>query len=281
MASGTPEDARLSLFYRLYPWVEDPYTPEGRSRYEAALRLFRELVRHRWLEELSAKGELKVLDLCGGVGTGGVALAKAFSERGVKACLTVLDLREEALRVAERFGRDELGEPPETRKADAQAAHLLGERFDAVLLYGLSTPHFDAFSMVQLLASTSSSLEPGGMLLVEEGDRFQSLVLQGRYQHVFYEGDENGGVLSLHLGYDPLRGVVKRMWLSPFTGERVALELRYWDLAAVLALTWLFFEELDFVEYPGRRATGMILARRPRGRLKPEELRLPELLRKP
>jgi len=80
VASGTPEDARLSLFYRLYPWVEDPYTPEGRSRYEAALRLFRELVRHRWLEELSAKGELKVLDLCGGVGIGGVALAKALRE---------------------------------------------------------------------------------------------------------------------------------------------------------------------------------------------------------
>ena len=81
MASGSPEDARLSLFYRLYPWVEDPYTPEGRSRYEAALRLFRELVR-AWLEELSAKGELKVLVLCGGVGIGGVALAKALSERG-------------------------------------------------------------------------------------------------------------------------------------------------------------------------------------------------------
>jgi len=269
---------RLERFYRMFPWVEDPFSPVGRARYEAALSFFRRLLEHEWLKELVARGELDLADICGGTGVGGVALAKALAERGVRVRLTVCDLRESSLRVAERFSAAELGSPARTIKADARELHALGEEFDAALLYGLSTPHFDAFAMIELLASASESLADDSLLLVEEGDRFYNMAILSRYRDVVYEGDEERGVLSMGAGYDALRGVVKRLYINPFTGERVALELRYWDLAGTLALAWLFFEDVDFVGYAGRAYTGMILARSPRKRLRPGDLKRPRCL---
>lgn len=262
----------------MFPWVEDPFSPGGRARYETALKFFRQLLEHEWLKELLPRGELSLLDICGGTGVGGVALAKALAERGVKVRITVCDLRESALKIAERFSATELGSPAETVKADARELHALGEKFDVALLYGLSTPHFDAFAMIELLASASESLADDGLLLVEEGDRFYNMAILSRYRDVVYEGDEERGVLSMGAGYDALRGVVKRLYINPFTGERVALELRYWDLAGTLALAWLFFEDVDFASYPGRAYTGMILARSPRKRLRPGDLKRPRCL---
>jgi ubiquinone/menaquinone biosynthesis C-methylase UbiE len=278
MANVPGFDIRLESFYKLFPWPEDPYIPEGRGRYDSALKFFRELVKHRLFEDIITKKELRVLDVCGGTGIGGVALAKALSERGAKVRLTILDLREAALRTAEKFSAEELGEPSRTCKMDARSVHTLGEKFDIALLYGLATPHFDDFSLVQLLASVASSLDPCGVFLVEEVDRFYSLTILGMYKDIYYEGDENKGVISLQVGYDPLRGVVKRLYFNPFTGERAVLEMRYWNLSTPLALAWVFFEEVDFYKYAGRNDRGIIVAKKPRSKLKPEELKPPGFL---
>jgi len=274
---GSPAE-RLERFYKLFPWVEDPFTLEGKVRYESALKFFRQLLEHDWLKELLSRDELSLVDVCGGTGVGGIALAKALAERGVKVRLTVHDLRESALRLAEKFSVAELGEPARTVKADARELHALGEVFDVALLYGFSTPHFDAFAMVEALASAGESLAEGGLLLIEEGDRFYSMAILGRYREVAYEGDEERGVLSLDAGYDALRGVIKRLYINPFTGERAALELRYWDLASTLALAWLFFENVDFVSYPGRAYAGVILAKSPRRKLRFLDLKRPRCL---
>jgi len=146
------------------------------------------------------------------------------------------------------------------------------------LLYGLSTPHFDAFSLVELIASVAESLKASGLFLLEEADRFYRIAVQTQYRHAFYEGDEERGVLSFHIDHDPVRGVVKRLWLNPFTGEHATVELRLWDLASTLALSWLFFEDVDFIAYPGRRYSGMVIARRPRRKLSPADLRPPRVL---
>jgi ubiquinone/menaquinone biosynthesis C-methylase UbiE len=278
MADVPGLDVRLESLYKNFPWPEDPYSPEGRGRHESAVKYFRELLGHKFFEDIVKKEELRVLDVCGGTGIGGVALAKTLSERGVKVHLTVLDLREAALRLAEKFSSEELGVPAKTRKTDARLVHTLGERFDVALLYGFTTPHFDDFSLVQLLASVASSLDPCGVFLVEEGDRFYSLTILGMYKDIYYEGDENKGVISLQVGYDPLRGVVKRLYFNPFTGERAVLEMRYWNLSTPLALAWVFFEEVDFFKYTGRNDRGIIVAKKPRSKLKPEELKLPGFL---
>jgi SAM-dependent methyltransferase len=271
-------DARLDNFYEIFPWHEDPYKPEGRERYESALKYFRELLAHKFFEDILEKKEVSVLDVCGGTGIGGVALSKALSEKVAKVQLTVLDLREAALHIAEKFSAEELGSPAKTCKTDARLVHTLGERFDVALLYGFTTPHFDDFSLIQLLASIASSLVPNGVFLLEEGDRFYSLTILGRYKDIYYEGDENKGVISLQVGYNPLRGVVKRLYLDPFTGKRAVIEMRYWNLSAPLSLTWVFFEEIDFFKYTGRNDRGIIVAKKPRNKLKPEELKPPSFL---
>ncbi len=272
---------QLERFYRLFPWVEDPFSPGGRARYESALKLFRQLLEHDWLKDLPSRGELSIVDICGGTGVGGVALAKALAEKGIRVQLTVIDLRSSALKVAEEFSAAELGAPADVRRVDARELHAMGARYDVALLYGLSTPHFDAFSLVRVFASAAESLVEDGLLLVEEHDRFYSMAVLGRYRDVFYEGGEERGVLSFEVGYDPLRGVVKRLFLDPVTGERVTHEIRYWDLAGPLALAWLFFEDVDFVQYPGRLHRGIIIAKSPRRKLHPEDLGQPRCLRQP
>ncbi len=276
---GLPTE-QLERFYKLFPWVEDPFSLEGKVRYESALKFFRQLLEHDWLKELLSRGELSLVDICGGTGIGGVALAKVIAERGAKVRLTVVDLRDSALKVAEKFSAAELGSPAKVRKADARELHALGARYDVGLLYGLSTPHFDAFSMVELLASVAESLVEDGLLLIEESDRFYKMAVMGRYREIVYEGGEERGALSFQVGYDPLRGTVKRLFLDLFTGERAALELRYWDLASTLALAWLFFEDVDFASYPGKAYAGMVLAKNPRRKLRPLDFKQPRCLKR-
>jgi len=116
----------LEKLYRLFPWPEDPSSPEGRARYESAVSFFRELLGHPWLSELVSSPELSIVDVCGGTGIGGVALAKVLSEKGSGVRLFVVDARESALRLAESFGRAELGVPVEVRKLDARELHTMG-----------------------------------------------------------------------------------------------------------------------------------------------------------
>jgi hypothetical protein len=76
-------DARLDNLYEIFPRPEDPYKPEGRERYESALKYIRELLGHKFFEDILEKKEVSVLDVCGGTGIGGVAL-KGTVRKGCK-----------------------------------------------------------------------------------------------------------------------------------------------------------------------------------------------------
>jgi len=86
---------QLEKFYRLFPWVEDLFSPEGKARYKLALDFFRQLLEHDWLKELLSKGELSLVDICG-TGVGGVALAKALAEKGARVRLAVARYQQRA-----------------------------------------------------------------------------------------------------------------------------------------------------------------------------------------
>ena len=230
----------LERLYKMFPWPEDPYTRAGRERYESARRDMERLVEHPWVvEAIRGKERPRVLDLCGGTGIGGVALASALLELGHVPELHVLDLRGDALEVAERFGEEELGFRPVTHRVDALAVGGLGVEFDLVVLYGLSTPHFDPWSMSLLCWSVGRALSEGGVFVVEESDR-GSLLFERRYRDVLVEGYGDESVtVSLHVGYDPLRGRVRRALLELPGGDGpVYLEAYVWDLAGSAALIW-------------------------------------------
>ncbi|MCX8183360.1 MAG: class I SAM-dependent methyltransferase [Crenarchaeota archaeon] len=138
--SSSTGSTRLSKFYSLFPWPEDPYSEQGRKRYEDALKDMEVLISSRMLQNLVEKKAVKVLEVCGGTGIGGVALSKALMNRGVSIDLLVR-VSGEALETSERFGYEKTGCKVRTALLDAREIHGTGEKFNLVLMYGLSTPH--------------------------------------------------------------------------------------------------------------------------------------------
>ena len=101
------------------------------------------LLSSKRLQKLVERKGVKVLEVCGGTGIGGIALSKVLADRGISVDLLVTDLRWEALEVARKFSYEETGREAGTVLIDAREIHTIREKFNLVLMYGLSTPHFN------------------------------------------------------------------------------------------------------------------------------------------
>ncbi len=260
----------------------DPWSEAGRARYREAVGLLESLVDHAWLREAVGRGRVRLLDLCSGTGIGGVALARVLLGRGARVELTAVDLRGEDLEKARRFAREELGLEISTAEVDAVDVHSLGGEFDVALLYGHSTPHFDAWDLVRLAASVAESLSRDGLFVVQEQDRVEGILRPGRYERLLAEDVGPGRLLvTAHLGYDHLRGSYRRAAVDLLSGRGPAIHhVRFWDLAGLMAILWTEFEDVDFSPTPGRRLSGFVLAARPRDvRVRPGDLGIPRVLR--
>ncbi len=258
----------LSRLYSIWPWPADPWSEEGRRRYEESIKKFHSLLEHDWLSrQVSDKKTVRILDICGGTGIGGVALGKVLSSRGLGVELTVVDLRREALEVAERFGTEELGSV-RVEIADATKLWELGVQADLALIYGFSTPHFNPWDMVRLLSSIADSLSDDGVLIIEEADRTYTIFyLRGYKEWLAEDVGEDRLFVTVHAGYDFRKGVFRRAAVELLKGVGpISHEVRLWDLAGVMALAWAFFQDVDFV--PEERPwSGFVLARAPRRKL--------------
>ncbi len=263
----------LSRLYSLLGWPGDPYTREGRARYEEAIKEAEKILNHEWLSTtLGGKDSVRILDLCGGSGIAGAAFAKALKERGVKPEVIVIDLREEALSVARKFIEEETGVKPETLALDVTRMRDANLSADLAVLWGLSTPHFSPWDLLKVVSGTASNLTADGVLVIEEVDRHAGIFLANRYQYVMPELISEGKVtVSVHEGRDPRTGLVSRVLVDLTSGESVRLKVYFWDIASVAAITWAFFKDVDFI--PGKSSRhGYIIAKWPREALKPEEL---------
>ncbi len=274
--AGEPEYARvLEKLYSTRMWPEDLESAEGRSRFNEAYKVFSKLISHDWFKSLlEGKSRIKLLDVCGGTGIGGLALAKALIDSGVEVELFVNDLRRSALEKARRYGKQLLGIDVNIVECDAIDIWRLNLVFDAALLYGISAPHFDPYKLVQLVAGVAWTLRPRGLFLVEEFDRIYGLLCRVGCKDltIDYAGEDRI-VLTVGAGYDPLRGMFKRIVLDIPSMNRVPLEYRFWDIAGVAAILWVFFEDVDFIPTDSR-LRGIIMARNPRG-MSPENYAKP------
>jgi hypothetical protein len=79
--------------------------------------------------------------------------------------------------------------------------------------------------------------------------------------------------LDVFAGRNGRTGDTIRILVDLLTGEHVEMNVYYWDIASSATLTWMFFEDIDFM--PARSPfSGFILARRPRRVIKPEDFTL-------
>ena len=254
----------IESFYRVSSWSED-LGGSGRRRFEEARGVFSRILDHVWFRDLfSGKRVLSIIDVCGGTGVGGLALASVLVERGFGARLVVNDLRRSALEKAELFGKELLGLGVEVVWDNALNIDKYVSSADIALIYGMSLPHFDPYELIYLLAVLSKILGERGVLVIEEIDRVWALYNQRDKRDVSLDHVDNRYVLSGHVSYDPLRGVFRRVFIDLSDMSRVYVDLRLWDLATPLAMAWVFFREIDFLSIKND-FHGIILARGSRG----------------
>jgi len=104
--------------------------------------------------------------------------------------------------------------------------------------------------MNRLLASLSHVLSGDGLLVMQETDRFYSILMRVYKEVLFFEDEnESKAVLDILVGYNPLRGTCRRRVIDlRDTSRRVYTDLYYWPVAGPTALLWIFFEDIDVIE---------------------------------
>ncbi|MGC8949316.1 MAG: methyltransferase domain-containing protein [Thermoprotei archaeon] len=271
----------LEKFYEIFLWPENIHSEDGAERYINALTRFKNLVTHSWITSLlSSKDHLRVIDICGGTGIGGIAFAKVLKELGKNVELTIVDLRESALRKAEEFGKLELGFKPITLKAAVLKLHELNKTFDLCLMYGLSAPHFNPFQMCELLVSVSEILTNDGIFIMDEADRTYSIFFMRGYQHVLPEISKEKVVISLHKSYNNITGTFKRLIIDLLNKNAIEMDMYFWNLAELMAMAWLLFNDIDFMKDKERPYAGFIIIHKPRKNINANDLiNMPTILR--
>jgi len=257
---------KLERLYQVFPWPEDLSLVRTKQRLDEAYKIFQDLLEHSWFKELlKEKDIVRVLDICGGVGIGGIALAKALMEKGLRVELVVNDLRGSALAKAREYAKQILGIEIATLREDALRLYEHDIRVDIALMYGISAPHFNPYQMVQLAAGVAWILKPNGLFLVDEFDRVYGLLCRVGCKDITIEhAGEDRILLTLNGGYNSRTGMFKRVFLDIPAMTRVEMEYRMWDIAGVAAILWMFFEDVDF-KPTKTQLHGILIARKPRG----------------
>ncbi len=266
---------KLSEFYSIHPWPDDPETKEGKLYFERTKEFMGRLLKHRWIERLLENGKVRILEVCGGSGFGGIALAKHLLERNVDVEILITDLREDALEKAKRWA-EKLNLNASTMVMDAREIHNIKDSYDIALLYGLSTPHFDPWELVKLFSSVSWILNDEGIFIVDESDRRYRIFLNTGYRWTLVEGDGSKLSANFHLGYNLLRGTFRRVYLSLTEPSKpVEMETFMWGLAEVGALMWVFFRDVDLIRLKDDRY--FVVGYHPRKRMQPYEFGNPSV----
>ena len=260
----------LKELYRYLQWRMDPDDERAILRFHRIVEAF---------EKLNEKGLLpkapRVLDLCAGTGIAGVAMAKATNAKA----LTVLDAREGDLKKVEKWTEIAgLNLKPEIVVGDAREVAKLVGKHDVAILWGLTMPHFDAFDAVKLFANVALTLSDDGIFLLEEADRIYGIFYQVGYKDMLVEAkSDEYTLISLHEGYDPIRGVFKRTYYKLPGFEKISeQEHRLWDLASQLALGSVFFKEYQVISRAEHGVNGVshiIYLKSPRRKVVEEFLR--------
>ncbi len=279
--------SHLEEVYKVFPWPER----EGQSGWELRKRkareIFSKVLKHIWVKELlerlwnSNSQTVRILDLCAGTGLGGIILAKTLKELYSIPVdnleLTAVDLRETALKLSAELAISEGLENLKliTKVIDVLSIHQLRREYDIILLYGLTTPHFSPWEIAKMLLSVKELMNPNSLLMIEESDRRYTILMREGYQRILPEGEGKETILSLHAGYNPLTGKVKRLIYKLNSNlEPTELEAYFWGVAELATIMSLIFSKIDVIEISQYHY--MLLSKSPlNGNLSVYEYKLP------
>ncbi|CAB49184.1 class I SAM-dependent methyltransferase [Pyrococcus abyssi] len=230
----------LEELYKYLRWRMDPEDKRAVERFHRIVEVFEKL------KDSKLISGSRVLDICAGTGIAGVALAKVLNAKK----LTVLDVRREDLDKVEKW-MEVAGIDVEVEKivGDAKKVGELVEEHDVAVLFGLTMPHFNAFDAVKLFAGVASILSENGVFILEETDRVYGIMYLVGYKDFLVETKgKDYTLISVHEGYDPVKGVFKRTYYKLPGFEKVSEEEhRLWDLASQLALGSIFFKDYKLI----------------------------------
>ncbi|MGQ4892969.1 MAG: hypothetical protein ACP6IP_10890 [Candidatus Njordarchaeia archaeon] len=274
----------LQNFYSVYKFPEDIETEVGSKRFELLKKDFKRILEHEWLKEiLNNKDTVSFVDICSGKGMGAFALANALKETGKKFEAYMVDARCDALKHAEKTAAEKFGFKPKTICSNILEADNLPTNQDIVIMVGKSAPHFSPWDMIKLLFTASEMLSENGILILDEGDRIYSILVKSGYRDFLIEYvDEKNAVATIHKGYNWKTGMFTRAAYNLFNPTKIVFaDVYFWSLSELMALAWLFFQDIDFIkESESRYASGFILAKQPRKRIKKEDIdKTPKILK--
>jgi len=259
----------LENLYELIEWTEDPYTEEGSKRFNAYRTSFSKLVKHKWIQEMTrSKKQISILEICGGTGIAGTALAKILKDEGMPVDLTVTDIRSKALSIAEKWGSQVLGKV-NVSNVDARAIGNLNRSYDMIVMLGNSSVYFDPWNMISLLSAANKALTDSGLLIIEDVDFHRLMLIQG-YKDLLIERIDGAISLSFDRGYNPTRGTYERIYFSMPDAKKKALgTFHFWSIAELAALVSIFYEKSDVIEHPsGKSLHFFICGYKPRKELR-------------
>ena len=259
----------LEDFYNIFPWDSEPESESGKAYYEFTGKMMELALPPEVLKGIKKKG-IDILEVCAGAGFGGVALGEYLKKKGFRVKLLMTDLRADALERAQKFAKRK-GLEAEVKVMDALQLKNLKQKFDVVLFWGLSTPHFNPHELLRVFSSFAYLLKRDGFFIMDEADRRGSIFLKTGYK--FALGEERGGrfVMSFHTGYNPYTGMFRRRYVSP-DGSNFFQEIYLWGIAEVSCMLSVFFKEVEIVDASGHY---VLVARRPNTAIRPGDIKRP------
>ncbi|MEB3780230.1 MAG: class I SAM-dependent methyltransferase [Desulfurococcales archaeon] len=258
----------MSRLYELIGWHTKPDDPASHKRFNDILAFAKKALDNEPLARLAAKRTVKILEVMAASGIAGVAFSKALASRGVGVELLVTDVREEELSLARDWLKiAELDEDMvEVSYAKMDARRLpreVGEeKFDLVLSWGSSIPHFDSFDLPLFLAGSREVQVADGVLVIQQYDLLPGILLNNAFKQVLVEGS----IMTFFKEYDALRGVLRRLAYKIPELEYIGIvESRLWDVSQITSMAWIFYKYVDIQSSIDlKRPTSVIIASSPR-----------------
>ena len=148
-----------------------------------------------------------------------------------------------------------------------------------MLMYGAILVHFDSWALPKLFASAAEALREDGVVIVEEMDRTH-VIFMSRFKEFIVENPKPEALsISVHAGYDPVKGSYLRNYIRVKDWEAVTLPVNFRSISTIASTLWLFLKDVDIVRTETENLY-LVLGKTPRRLLKPEHLEEPTVIKR-